>query len=605
MTNAALSRRILGAQPDGDRTLFGAHASTADQCALRLFDARGRGLSTHPMERASSTGPGGSDAPGAHFGLELPGVGPGARYKFVVGDRELPDPYARWLPDGVHGPAEVVAPGHVFRHPRAAARPLREHVVYELHVGTFSEAGTYDGVLERLDWLAELGVTTLELLPLAAFAGERGWGYDGVAPYAPFAPYGRPDDLRRLVDEAHGRSLSVWLDVVYNHLGPAGNYLAAYAPEYFTQARRNAWGDAPDFTRPITRRWAIENAAYWIREFQFDGLRLDAVHAIHDPSPRHVLAELRERVRQEAPGAIVVAEDERNDPACIQGLGIDAMWADGFHHQVRVTLTGERDGYYAAYAPGVEGLARVIEQGWLYEGQVYPPSGEPRGKPARELPAECFVYCIQNHDQIGNRALGTRLCEEVPLDRYLLASTLLLFLPMTPLLFMGQEWAASSPFLYFTDHDAELGRLVSAGRREEFAAFSAFSDPVRRAAIPDPQALDTFTRSKLSWAERGLPDHARALALYRSLLALRRDDPVLRSAGRGELSAASAGDVLIVRRWAGDDERVLIANFGDVEVPLSIAGVALDARVVLRSAAGTVGAVGAGSAAIVAREQGR
>jgi maltooligosyltrehalose trehalohydrolase len=548
----------LGAEVrGGPTTRFSLFSTTASRCAVRLYhDERTPGESAELHARG-----------GGLFELSLEDVGHGALYKFVLDDRELPDPYARYLPHGVHGPAMVVEPRYVFRHPRPPA--ARERVIYELHVGTFTEHGTFAAACLRLPLLAELGVNTIELMPVNAFAGARGWGYDGVALYAPFAPYGTPDELRALVDTAHGLGLSVLLDVVYNHFGPAGNYLSAFSPSYFTSEVRNVWGDAPNYAFAPMRALAIDNARYWIEEFRFDGLRMDAVHAIADRSTPHVVKELAEEVRRVLPRACLIAEDDRNEPALVHEQGLNAIWADDFHHQLYVTLTGERDGYYAAFEPGVADLARAIERGWLYEGQQFAASGHARGKPALDLPAGAFVYCIQNHDQVGNRALGERLSRDISLDAYCMASTVLLFLPMTPLLFMGQEWAASSPFLYFTDHDPELGEKVVRGRREEFKSFSAFADEAARERIPDPQAETTFVRSKLNWDEREQAPHARVLALYRELLALRRDDPVLSQAGRAELTARARGQLLEVRRTLGKQERVLWANFGREPAPIA------------------------------------
>jgi maltooligosyltrehalose trehalohydrolase len=536
----------LGAHVLGATTRF-ACFTAAERCELVLEGAR------HPMQRKDGV-----------YEITLPAPH-GTRYKFALDGTEFPDPYARFLPDGVHGPAMVIEPRRQFKHGHVV-RPLREQVIYELHIGTFTQAGTYRAAIDKLPELVKLGVTTLELLPVASFAGARGWGYDGVALWAPYAPYGKPDELRALVDEAHGLGLGVLLDVVYNHFGPAGNYLGAYHPAYFTKDVKNPWGDAPNYAHPAMRAFVIDNACYWLDEFRFDGLRLDAVHAIHDPnSDKHVVKELVEATH--ALGRpILIAEDDRNDPKLVTEYGLDAIWADDFHHQLRVTLTGERDGYYAGYTPGAAGIARAIEHGWLYEGETPPGKSEPRGQPRGELPDSALVYCIQNHDQIGNRALGERLSDDVDLDAYCLASMVLLFLPATPMLFMGQEWATRAPFLFFSDHDAELGEAVSKGRREEFKHFSAFSDAERRAKIPDPQDAQTFQRSKLPWDERDQPQHARVLALYEALLDLRQQDPVLRA--DGELSAEALGDVLRVRRVHGDQERVLLANFGDTAVAL-------------------------------------
>jgi len=504
------------------------------------------------------------------FTLDLPGPSQGALYKFVVDGREMPDPCARFLPQGVHGPAMLVRDDYAWRFGEGVHRPLEDHVIYELHVGTFTAAGTYEGARARLPELAALGVTAIELMPLAAFPGGRGWGYEGVALFAPFAPYGQPDELRRLIDEAHRLGLAVLLDVVYNHFGPAGNYLPSYAPAYFTSDRRNAWGDAPDYGHPALRRMIVENARYWLRDFRFDGLRLDATHAIVDTTSPDILSLLAGEIGALRPPKLLIAEDNRNDCALVRDGGMHAIWADDFHHQLRVTMTGEQDGYYAAYRPGLADLARTIEQGWLYQGELFTPTGERRGCAAGDLDAPAFVYCIQNHDQIGNRALGDRLNAAVNADLYRAASVLLLFLPMTPLLFMGQEWAASAPFLFFTDHDPELGRLVSEGRREEFKAFEAFKSEEGRRSIPDPQREDTFLRSKLDWDERERNEHGRVLRLYQRLLELRRTDPVWRAnaGARRGLTARASRDVLAVRRQATAGTRVLMMNFGASPAPV-------------------------------------
>ena len=329
--------------------------------------------------------------------------------------------------------------GVAVETPLDRSRALSEHVIYELHIGTFTHEGTYAAAADRLADLVDLGVTAIEVMPLSSFAGQRGWGYDGVAHFAPHAPYGTPEDLRMFIQRAHQLKLAVILDVVYNHFGPAGNYLSSYSPLYFSSKVKNGWGDAPNFEHPVVRRFVLDNALYWLGEFGFDGLRLDAAHAIVDLSPRHILRELADEVARLEPRRLLVAEDDRNDPALVTELGLDAIWADDFHHVVRVTMTGERDGYYGAYQPGVSAIAETIMNGWLYRGQIYPTRNEARGKPADVLPAHAFVYCIQNHDQIGNRAMGDRLTSVASLDAYCAASTLLMFLPMTPMLFQGQD----------------------------------------------------------------------------------------------------------------------------------------------------------------------
>ena len=555
--------RPLGASltPEGAR--FAVWAPAAKDVLVRLFeDAR--------PPKAGPTYPLAKNAEGV-FEAVVASATLDALYKFVVDGKELPDPYARDLPFGVHGPARVVAPhAFRFRHPvPARTRPL---VIYELHVGTFTEAGTYAAAAEHLHYLAELGVNAIELLPVSSFAGSRGWGYDGVAHYAPFPGYGTPADLKAFIDHAHGLGLHVLLDVVYNHFGPAGNYLAAYDPGYFTERHKTAWGDAPDFTAQAVRTFALDNARMWLEEYRFDGLRLDATHGILDDSPVHILRALADLAASLSPPRLLIAEDERNEPALVDDHHLDAVWADDFHHTVRVSLTGERDGYYAAYRGGASELARVIGHGWLYEGQINPTTGERRGAPAQMLAADNLVYCVQNHDQIGNRALGERLTLDVSREAYHAASMLLLFLPMTPLLFMGQEWGASTPFLYFTDHDPELGALISKGRRDEFKAFSAFADPDVRSRIPDPQAEETFLRSKLAHDEKTSGEHARTLAIYKAMLRLRRDDAVLRTSDRTALTARAVGDVLEIVRSHGDASRVFLWNLGTEPIEARHAG---------------------------------
>lgn len=557
-----MTRRVLGASPGDGATTFGAWAPLARRCAVRLVDRDRNEVAEHPMEPVGE----------GHWEVTIPWVGPGALYLFVVDDRELPDPYARFLPFGVHGPAEVVCPPHAWQYGSGVHRPLAQHVIYELHVGTFTPEGTFRAAIGHLAELAHLGVTAIELMPVAAFDGTRGWGYDGVAPYAPHATYGTPDDLRRLVDEAHGLGLAVLLDVVYNHYGPSGNYLAAYDPAYFHPTLENAWGAAPDFTHPVMRRHVLDLARHWLEEFRFDGLRLDATHAVLDETQPHVLAELAAEVGTLRPRKLLIAEDERNDPALVREVGLDAVWADDFHHQVQVTLTGERDGYYAGYTPGVADLARVIERGWLYEGQEFPTTGHPRGKPAGDLPASALVYCLQNHDQVGNRARGERLAALVPASSLRAVTMLLLFLPMTPLLFMGQEWAASTPFLYFTDHEEELGGKIKVGRHDEFRHFEAFRDEGVRATIPDPQAPSSFEVSRLRWEEREQGRHAAMLELVQGALALRRADPVLRDPARERLHAEAHGEVLVVRRTLGSATRWLVISFGEAVVDVRALG---------------------------------
>ncbi|HLL20756.1 MAG TPA: alpha-amylase family glycosyl hydrolase, partial [Kofleriaceae bacterium] len=386
-------QRALGSLVENGGTAFRVWSTAHERCALRLYDGHGRAGETLPMDAVGE----------GVFELFVPGAGDGARYRFVLGDREVNDPYARFLPEGIEGPSMVVADRYQFEHEHVV-RPLREHAIYEMHVGTFTREGTYRAAMERLRDVHALGVTAIELLPVATFGGRHGWGYDGVAHYAPHPTYGTRDELKAFVDAAHGLGLAVFLDVVYNHFGPAGNIIGMYSPEYFTTEIENVWGQAPDFRQPWMRKYVLDNVTQWIRDFRFDGLRFDAVHAIVDPSEHHIVRACIETARAVLPGAIMIAEDDRNDPMLVENLGFDAVWADDFHHTVHVTATGERDGYYACYEPGAASIARAIEGGWLYQGEVFPQSGEQRGKPAPHLASESFIYCIQNHDQIGNRA---------------------------------------------------------------------------------------------------------------------------------------------------------------------------------------------------------
>jgi maltooligosyltrehalose trehalohydrolase len=508
-----------------------------------------------------------------HFSAPLAGVGAGRRYRLRLdGGDVFPDPASRAQPDGVHGASEIVDPA-AFRWTDAGWRgvPMDELVLYELHVGTATPAGTFDALIGRLDHLVELGVNALELMPVAAFPGERGWGYDGVYLFAPHAGYGGPEGLRRLVDAAHARGLAIILDVVYNHFGPEGNYLPAITSgRIFTERHHTPWGAAVNYDGPESgpvREMTIQNALHWAHEYHLDGLRLDATHAILDDSETHILRELAERVRASLPEGrhfVFIAEDERNEravvtPGATGGVGLDGVWADDLHHQLRRLAAGDREGYYEFYEGTAPALAETLRRGWYYQGEPYGREREPRGTPAADLPPRAFIHCIQNHDQVGNRALGERLNHQVEPAVFRAASALLLLSPYTPMLWMGQEWAASTPFLYFTDHPEELGRRVTEGRREEFRHFSVFGDPGTRERIPDPQAPETFFRSRLRWEERERPEHAGILALHRELLRLRRTEPALRVRDRAHFRVAALGDgALALRREAPDGSALLL-----------------------------------------------
>jgi len=502
-------------------------------------------------------------------------AGAGERYAYLLdGEGPFPDPASRFQPDGVHGPSALVDPrafGWSDRNWRGL--PIEDLIIYETHVGAFSPEGTYAGVVDRLEHLSQLGVTALELMPLADFPGTRNWGYDGVDLFAPARCYGSPDDLRRLVDAAHRRGIAVLVDVVYNHFGPDGAYVSKFSPFYFSSTHHTPWGQAINLDGPHAaevRSFLIENALHWIHEYHVDGLRLDATHALVDDSPRHFLREIAARVHAstDARRVVLIAEDDRNRSISVTaasegGWGLDAVWADDFHHHVRRLTAGDADGYFQDYSGSAHDLATTIRRGWFYTGQHSAYRDKPRGTDPAGLPPARMVICLQNHDQIGNRAFGERLHHQIDPAVFRALTALLLFTPETPLVFMGQEWAASSPFLYFTDHEPELGRLVTRGRREEFSKFSAFSDPHARERIPDPQADATFAASKLRWEERADEPHAGVLRLHRTLVALRRRDPAFREPARNrsfEVAALDADSLALLRRAASGAELLLVVR---------------------------------------------
>jgi maltooligosyltrehalose trehalohydrolase len=522
------------------------------------------------------------------FEAFVPGLGPGALYRYRLdGQGPFPDPASRFQPQGVHGPSEVIDPG-AFAWTDGAWRGigLEELVVYELHIGAFSEAGTFLGVEEKLDHLAGLGVTALELMPVADFPGRWNWGYDGAALFAPARCYGRPEALRRLVDRAHAKGLAVLLDVVYNHFGPDGAYAAAFSDRYLSESHTTPWGRAINLDGADSaqaRAFFVENALHWIHEYHLDGLRLDATHALVDESPRHFLAELAARVRSTVAGrqVLLVAEDHRNlatlvRPVAAGGWGLDAVWTDDFHHQVRRLLAGDSEGYYRDYAGTTQDLAATLGRGFFFTGQHSEHFGAPRGTDPAGLRPRQFVVALQNHDQIGNRAFGERLHHQIEAAAWRAASALLLLAPQTPLLFMGQEWAAPEPFLFFTDHGLELGRLVTEGRRREFRGFSAFTDPRTRERIPDPQDARTFEKSRLDWSALEREAHAATLRLYRTLLRLRRSEPLLsRADWKGFEALACGEDGLLLLRAAGRARLLVLARLrgaGALPLPAQIAG---------------------------------
>ncbi len=508
------------------------------------------------------------------FSGVVPGAAPGTRYRYRLdGGDAFPDPASRFQPEGVHGPSELIDPSAFHWSDGGGAWPgpsLEGLVVYELHVGTFTPAGTFAAAADRLPHLRELGVTAVELMPVADFPGRRNWGYDGVAPFAPARCYGRPEDLRRLVDTAHRTGLAVLLDVVYNHFGPDGAYQGLFSPQYFTSRHATPWGGAMNLDgggSAMVREYFFENACHWLHEYHLDGLRLDATHALHDDGPRHFLAELTSRVRGTLPGrnVLLIAEDHRNlagmaRPESAGGWGLDAVWADDFHHELRRGLAGDRDGYFKDFSGSTADIATTIRRGWFFVGQRSEYLDEVRGTDPAGLEPGRFVVCLQNHDQVGNRALGERLNQQIDAAAYRAASALLLLAPETPMLFMGQEWAAGSPFLYFTDHEPGLGKLVTEGRRREFRRFAAFSEPAAAERIPDPQASSTFERSRLDWREIGEEPHAGVLRLHQALLAVRRETGLFPNAWGGFEAEALGEGALVLRRETASTALVVVVQ---------------------------------------------
>jgi len=502
--------------------------------------------------------------------------GAGTRYRYRLDDGlAVPDPASRFQPEDVHGPSEVVDPrAYRWTHTNWHGRPWEETVLYELHVGAM---GGYAGVTRRLPELAELGVTAIELMPLNDFSGSRNWGYDGVLPYAPDSSYGRPEELKHLIDTAHGLGLMVFLDVVYNHFGPDGNYLSQYAKTFFREGVNTPWGPAIDFERPQVRDFFFDNALYWLREYRFDGLRLDAVHAINDDE---WLRELAHRVRNSVETGRhvhLVLENEHNTSSLL-GAHFNAQWNDDAHNTLHVLLTGEDESYYSAYAEKpVEKLARVLSAGFVYQGDPSPiHDGKPRGEPSGHLPPTSFVMFLQNHDQVGNRAMGERLRALVGDEALFAATGLLLLSPQIPLLFMEEQYGSKQPFLFFTDYHDELADAVREGRRREFAKFSAFSDEKRRAQIPDPNDEGTFRMSSPASAEadataEGDPGRLEWLHFYRSALAVRAKLITPRLAGAKPRGASVLDAKALVARWKlCDGETLSVAlNLGDTPVGLA------------------------------------
>ena len=519
---------------------------------------------------------------------EIASVQPGTDYAFVLdGGQPLPDPRSPWQPHGIHGPSRTVDHGAFpWTDRRWQPGPLSAAVFYELHIGTFTPDGTFKAAIEKFDHLVRLGITHVELMPVAEYSGSRGWGYDGVYLYAPHHVYGEPDDLKRLIDACHARGLAIVLDVVYNHLGPAGNYLDRFGP-YFTDRYATPWGTAVNLDGPFSdevRRFFCDNALMWLRDYHFDGLRLDAVHAIIDTSAMHFLEQLAVEVAdleaQIGRHLQLIAESDLNDPRIVRpqelgGYGIDAQWNDDFRHALHCVLTGERNGYHADFG-SIADLAKALQRVFVYDGGYSAFRKRRHGKPPTGLSGHHFLGFLQNHDQIGNRAKGERIGHLLSLGRLKIGAALVLTAPFVPLLFQGEEWGTSAPFLYFTDHqDPELARAVTEGRQREFASFGW-----RPQDVPDPQARETFECSKLNWNERDIEPHTDLAAWYRQLIQLRREIPAL-SDGRLERVRTTFDENakwFVVRRGPV----VVACNLSDIAQRVPV-GLDHDAEVLLAS----------------------
>src|SRR3954469_3968743 len=565
----------FGAELRGDSVRFRLWAPRAVAVSLSL-----EGEAADRAELAMQSEPGG------WFSLTTDRAGPGTRYRYTVDGVAVPDPASRFQPEGVHGPSEVIdASAYRWHDTGWRGRAWEEFVIYELHLGTFSPSGDFAGALGRRDYLRDLGVTAVELMPIGEFAGRRNWGYDGVQLYAPASCYGRPDDLKALVEACHARGLAILLDVVYNHFGPEGNYLPTVAPDFFTERHHTPWGAAIDYDGPSSRPvrdFVVHNALYWLEEFQFDGLRLDAVHAIADDSSPDILVELAETVRDRITDRQVhlTLENDRNEARRLGWhrdrdltRGYTAQWNDDLHHALHVLVTGDDSGYYADYAgsPAAH-LGRALATGFAFQGEPSPfRGGTPRGEPSHELPATAFVAFLQNHDQVGNTPFGTRIEARTSEPLLHAAVAIVLLSPQIPMLFMGEEWGSARPFQFFCDFEPPLAEAVRQGRRLEFVQFAEFRDAAARETIPDPTEEATFAASRLDWSEPSAPAHARWLDRYRHLLDLRWRliVPRLRGMTPGG-SYELLGPKAVRVDWGLADGSVLrlLANFGEAPIPL-------------------------------------
>ena len=559
MIVAGTARRLSGGV---ELTKDGAHARVwAPACRTVDFvlDRDGRHTAV-PLQKED----------GGMFAGGVPAA-PGDRYWFRLdGERLRPDPYSRYQPEGPHGPSQVVDPS-AFRWSDVAWPGVgaQGHVIYEMHVGTFTPEGTWASAAEQLTELAHFGVSIIEMMPVSDFTGRFGWGYDGVNHYAPTRLYGRPDDLRAFIDAAHGVGIGVILDVVYNHFGPDGNFLGEFSSDYATDKYKNEWGQAPNFEGPLpAREYFVENAAYWIDEYHFDGLRIDATQDVHDASPEHVLRAITQRARRAAGdrSLFIVGENEPQDvrlvrPPSSGGYGLDALWNDDFHHTATVALTGRREAYYTDYKGSVQELLSAAKYGFLYQGQWYRWQKKRRGTSSIGLPACAYVTYLENHDQLANSAFGERLHKVAAPARHRAITAFWLLGPATPMLFQGQEFSSSAPFQYFADVPEGLRQAVTEGRREFLSQFPSIQDPEVTAALGVPSSDATFRRCKLDFGER--ERHAEAYALHGDLVRLRRSDPVVAGEDVHLDGAILAADALVLRYFGGrHGDRLLVLNLG-------------------------------------------
>jgi maltooligosyltrehalose trehalohydrolase len=520
------------------------------------------------------------------FELTTTEAKPGSQYFFRIDHaQQVPDPASRFQPQDVHGPSEVIDPtAFVWKDPDWHGRPWEEAVIFELHVGTFTPSGTFSSICELLDYLADLGVTAIELMPVSDFPGKRNWGYDGVYPFAPDSVYGRPEDLKEVVQSAHQRGIMVLMDVVYNHFGPEGNYLNSYAPQFFTNRHHTPWGSAINFDGAESRTvrdFFIHNALYWLTEYHLDGLRLDAVHEIIDDSTPHILTELADAVRNAIdPDRHIhlILENDNNQSRYLQRDSnckpktYTGQWNDDIHHALHVLITGERDGYYVDYSNRpLDLLGRCLVSGFAYQGEASPHrNGQRRGESTTGLPPAAFVSFLQNHDQIGNRAFGERIATIADPKALRAAVAILLLAPFPPMLFMGEEFGSKTSFLFFCDFEKSLAEAVTAGRRNEFARFARFNDPSAREGIPDPSAAATFEASRLDWGAIAQPDHREWLRFYRELLKLRCQHIVshLHAGCTPSTAYEILGNTGLIAHWGFADRSKLslLANLGTTSV---------------------------------------